>query len=429
MQRKILLVGASLNSGNRGVNALTRGTINALIDYYKRVDIRILSYTVKERISNSICVNGVNVIIDEIPCRGYESLMVCMLCYLKNVFPRNIFQYIIKKYNHIYKELANADLILDLSEGDSFSDIYGIKRFIVHSTIKISTFKLKKKIFLLPQTIGPFNFFFVKKAAAYILKNVNHCFVRDLISYEVVSKQIGIIKNKISYAPDMAFYMKPNPQVSISDIYKNLDSQQSCIIGVNVSGLLYNGGYTQNNMFNLLVDYKELMYQIVSSLLLKNENTKILFIPHVISQENPIEDDLTACKCIYDMFDDKYTNRFFLLNKAYSEDKLKSIIGECDFFIGARMHACIGAISMYIPTVPIAYSRKFLGIWEQFDLGECIADPRVNSLEDILGIVESCFKKKDKIKQKLLIKMEGVSNEILNVFKKIDDYSTELLTM
>jgi polysaccharide pyruvyl transferase WcaK-like protein len=34
-----------------------------------------------------------------------------------------------------------------------------------------------------------------------------------------------------------------------------------------------------------------------------------------------------------------------------------------DFFMGARIHACIAAFSSGIPIIPMAYSRKFAGLF------------------------------------------------------------------
>ena len=36
-----------------------------------------------------------------------------------------------------------------------------------------------------------------------------------------------------------------------------------------------------------------------------------------------------------------------------------------DYFIGARMHATIGAFSSGVITIPFAYSRKFQGLYEK----------------------------------------------------------------
>jgi polysaccharide pyruvyl transferase WcaK-like protein len=41
----------------------------------------------------------------------------------------------------------------------------------------------------------------------------------------------------------------------------------------------------------------------------------------------------------------------------------KTYIAGLDFFMGARMHACIAAFSSGVPVIPMAYSRKFAGLF------------------------------------------------------------------
>ena len=42
----------------------------------------------------------------------------------------------------------------------------------------------------------------------------------------------------------------------------------------------------------------------------------------------------------------------------------KSYISQLDVLIGSRMHATIAAFTSGVPTVPVAYSRKFAGFFE-----------------------------------------------------------------
>lgn len=46
-----------------------------------------------------------------------------------------------------------------------------------------------------------------------------------------------------------------------------------------------------------------------------------------------------------------------------SPSEAKTYISRLDFFTGARMHACIAAFSSGVPVVPMAYSRKFEGLF------------------------------------------------------------------
>ena len=54
-------------------------------------------------------------------------------------------------------------MVFDFTEGDSFSDIYGLKRFALTSFFKFVTIKKDGCLVLGPQTYGPFKNKLVKK--------------------------------------------------------------------------------------------------------------------------------------------------------------------------------------------------------------------------------------------------------------------------
>ncbi|WP_195429096.1 polysaccharide pyruvyl transferase family protein [Clostridium sp. D46t1_190503_E9] len=382
--KKIILAGASLNSGNKGVNALTRGQITLLLDKYGTdIEIIILSYTVKEETNNLIKYNDLQINIKEIPC-GKKKLIEA---YFKSKTLGD---------NYIIKALKESDIILDISEGDSFSDIYGAKRFIQHSLVKLTAINLKKKLVIMPQTLGPFKSLWVKKVARNILNKADIVFVRDEISKKVALEELKV-NREIKFIPDMAFYMKPDKNTSID---KFVESKESIKIGLNVSALLYNSGYNGNNMFNLKVDYKHLIDSLIEKLS-KIPNTEIILIPHVMVKDIEVEDDFRVCKKMAEELNSKLKINIKTIDKYYREDEIKAIISGCDYFIGSRMHACIGAISSCVPTSPIAYSRKFIGIWDNIELGYCVTDPRKEEEKEIIDSIIDNFNSREKIKEKL----------------------------
>ena len=394
--KRILLVGASLNSGNRGVNALTRAQIMLIFDKLGvDSDIKILSYTVKEKTENYVEYNGDNILVEEIPCGKKEMLKAFM-----------------GSHNYIIDYILQADYIWDISEGDSFSDIYGIKRFIQHSLIKLIAIKKKKKLIIMPQTLGPYKNKLVQKAAKYILENADKVFVRDELSKEIAEKELGV-KREITYKPDMAFYIKPSNKI---DIHKFIEKDK-INIGINVSALLYNGGYNGRNMFNLKVNYKNLVYRLIEELS-KIENVEILLVPHVLVKDIEVEDDYRVSKKIAEELTAKLNKKIKTIDDYYREDELKAIIRGCDFFIGSRMHACIGAISTIVPTSPMAYSRKFIGIWEKIGLGYCVTDPRKQDEEEIIQVIIENFNNRRKIKDKL---EEEIPLLIKNIGSLVDE--------
>lgn len=437
--KKILIVGGSFFSGNRGVNALTRSAVDILLDMYKDdISIKILSYCVREEAIVRIQHTEKNIFITEVPFKLKDNLIVCAQSVLFKAFKgfvSNIrkkseahvplfsirkkvkvrFPLFIDSFKNSKKLLElfkDVDVVLDISAGDSFTDIYGFKRFLMISLPKISTINIDKELVLLPQTIGPFNGMITKLVSKYIVRNTALNYVRDRISYKFLIEELRAKENNSRYSPDMAFYMTPKKDVLFTEaINSKTFKGNGEIVGINISALMYNEGYNGKNQFSLVTNYKDLVHKIISYFIDKRAN--IVLIPHVISELNVIEDDFRLCQSIYEEYRKDYPN-IYTLSKPFREDEIKNIIGCCDFFVGSRMHACIGAISMGVPTVPIAYSRKFIGIWEEYGLESCVADPRVMDEIQIIKIINFCYLNKSSLKMEIVEKLSNVKCEIRN---------------
>ena len=76
------------------------------------------------------------------------------------------------------------------------------------------------------------------------------------------------------------------------------------------------------------------------------------------------------------------------VNSPLKADQTKYVIGLCDVFVGARMHACIAALSQGIPAIGIAYSRKFAGVFETFGVEALVFDTALGSVDDLLTLVD-----------------------------------------
>ena len=93
-----------------------------------------------------------------------------------------------------------------------------------------------------------------------------------------------------------------------------------------------------------------------------------------------------------------------------------------DFFVGARMHACIGAFSSGVPVVPLAYSRKFNGLFESLNyrhFGDCKKD----SLEQALTKVQTAFDNRHALKAEVV-----AGNQIAQTkLAKYENYLADVL--
>ena len=100
-----------------------------------------------------------------------------------------------------------------------------------------------------------------------------------------------------------------------------------------------------------LENYRNLIEYIIS-----HTDMQIALIPHVIWESG---DDRISLQQLFDQF--SHTNRVIFVHDMDCQ-KLKYLISQCRFFIGARTHATIAAYSTGVPTLVLGYSVKSRGI-------------------------------------------------------------------
>lgn len=83
-------------------------------------------------------------------------------------------------------DVRASDIMLDISGGDSFTDIYPDKRFAYMTSTKIMTILAGKPLVLSPQTIGPFSRQPHSAIAAWICRKANAVFARDGLSMTAI---------------------------------------------------------------------------------------------------------------------------------------------------------------------------------------------------------------------------------------------------
>jgi len=94
-------------------------------------------------------------------------------------------------------------------------------------------------------------------------------------------------------------------------------------------------------MFGLRSDYPELIKHIANYFLMMDDVTLVL-VSHVFPEGNfVIESDPVACKTVYDSLTKEQQENTILPEKEPNQRQVKYLIGKCDFFIGARMHAVL----------------------------------------------------------------------------------------
>lgn len=313
--------------------------------------------------------------------------------------PANIAKHIVKYklYSSSRTKLKQADFILDIGQGDSFSDIYGKHRFRrINNMYKVGR-KYHKPYCVLPQTIGPYKNAAIRKEAE---KSISHCkcvMTRDKQSYDYLKEILPNVK--ASEIIDVAFYMPYKK--------KHFD-EQFVHVGLNVSALLWHGGYTQDNQFGLKDDYQSVVRSVIDYFLAM-PNVKLHLVPHVVGSERHIENDYAVS---YDLCEE-YDNPDLIILAPLFLDPIaaKGYIAGMDFFMGARMHATIGAYSSGVPVVPMAYSRKFNGLFEDTLNYRHTVDLKTNMKGEIMAVISDGFSHRKQLKEEIDNAMDSVVKE------------------
>lgn len=242
-----------------------------------------------------------------------------------------------------------CDLVVDLCGGDGYTDNYGITRLIAESLAIEHSKAHGAPIVFAPQTIGPFNTRLGSAVAKRELGKLAAIFVRDDKSL-ACCRELGI-DVPLQQVIDVAFALP---------FEKREQSNGKLNVGLNVSGLLYSGGYDHKNYFGLSFSYRDFVDELVRRLS-DDEGIAVHLVPHVVASdggEGGVDDDYSAC------VDLRSRHPGVILPEPFeSASEAKSYISSLDFFSGARMHSTIGAISSGVPVVPVAYSRKFNGLY------------------------------------------------------------------
>lgn len=363
-QKIIGLLGLAFGSTNKGCEALGYGFLSILQKVAMRAQTKFELHIFERCNTEEIYGNGdfSRLILKSIPIPGVGTVAH------------------IKEHFHNFKK---CDIVFDFTAGDSFSDIYGLKRFVLRSIIKEIAIVSKTPFVLGSQTYGPYNSKIAKIMAGHIMNNSLAVYARDEKSCDVVS---AVSKCCAKRTVDVAFAMEYEKQTINSDKIK---------IGFNPSGLLWRGGYTQSNQFGLILDYQEYCRKMLTYLL-KEEKYEVYLIAHVLSHNmNEIDNDIIACDSLKNEFPEVIDTPFFM-----TPVDAKSYISGMDVFIGARMHATIAAFTTGVPVVPFSYSPKFEGLFATLGYNHVVSATQIGTQEAIDFTIE-LINQREKLKEEL----------------------------
>lgn len=424
---KIVIMGASLETGNRGVSALAASLVKVMnaiepeAEMYFCVGAREPKEQPVRLAEREIETHLVNYRMSPKARLKEHLLWLFVMAFFCRALPLSgkLRTWIIQ-YHPILRTIEEADLVGDIRGGDSFSDIYGLKSLIMGSVPSVIALLLGKRLVLFPQTYGPYTSAMAKCVARYILSRSGIALSRDRQGAEVIQQICnGGREPPVVFCPDVAFQLDAVVPDRPSIAPPLVNQGEGPVFGLNVSGLLYNGGFTRNNMFGLRLEYKAFLRNLGERFLNEVPKGHLLLVPHTFGHLGDVESDNEACLDLARGLLGRFPSRVHIVSEAYDQSRIKGIIGMCDFFVGSRMHACIAALSQDIPTIGVAYSGKFVGVFESVGMDSFVVDARVFAGEEAIGVIMNGFWTRTSLTQSLSAKVESAKKQILSTFAEL----------
>ncbi len=399
--KQILLAGAAPDTGNLGVSALfystaigicTRLTDHQLVVFDHGIDVRNLEITGGNDEKFNVALCGA-----KYGRRYYQN---------ENLTNIRINAKLGGGINPIAKRILKSTAMLDISGGDSFTDLYGSRCFDAIIYPKLIAIENDIPLILLPQTYGPYSSVDVRDKAAEIVKRSAMAWARDAESFAELKNLLGdaFDEHKHYLGVDVAFLLPikaPNIPLSIK-LTNWLEKRTSAIVGINISGLIYNQPDKARSQYGLQADYREVVYKFIKKLLSESD-CNIVFVPHVLVAETHVESDIAACKQVLNLLSETEKQRVEIVfdSYRYNQCEIKWVISQLDWFCGMRMHATIASLSTGVPTTAIAYSIKTWRVFKTCGQEQQVVDPRKMDTQEVVDGLWQCWLQRNQVKQSL----------------------------
>jgi colanic acid/amylovoran biosynthesis protein len=386
---RLCLFGAPWDTGNRGVEALSRSVISGIARSVPGSQVTVFD-------------NGWGVRAAELDGAAVE---LCGVRGSRRVWRRESWTNVKVSErlgglgSPVVDRLRRCAAVLDISGGDSFTDLYGTARLQSVSAPKLAALRAKRPLVLLPQTYGPFTSADSADVARRIVRASAMAWSRDADSHAVLLDLLGGDATVAREGVDVAFALPARaPDVSLPrGVRRALDARDdggAPVVGVNISGLLW----ADTSAFGFQLDYRTSVVRLVRRLL--DEDCEVVLVPHVRDVAHGRESDAVAAQAVLAAGSAK--SRVHVLPDTLDASELKEVISRFDWFCGSRMHATIAGLSTGVPTAALSYSAKTRGVFASCGVGGEVIDARSTSTDDAVERLLDAFARRRTVGERLV---------------------------
>lgn len=402
MPKTIAIIGGSM-SGNKGSEAMVTSVINAFREKEPDAEFVIFSPYYKSDIGYSdkypkvILANG--------------SPMALLFGIFPSAILDKVFSLLKIPNIFLYREaklLKDCDVLVDVA-GISFSD--GREIYLPFNVLTI----WPKIIFggvvvKVSQACGPFNNWLNRICARYLLSKCKYIAARGSGTVENL-ESIGL--SGIRECPDVTFllnkYMQ-NLETKKLDEYLDFGSKERRVVGICPSSVVYKKCSSMN------IDYIDINAMFINYLI--EQNYRVLMVPHSLrlNTDKLQNNDMPIIKRIIKKI--SQASQVRVVEDDLNSQRLRYIIGKCDFFVASRFHGMIASLSMKVPVLVYGWGHKYTELLNEFGLSRYAFDCSVIKLEHMIDNFLNLVKNENQVRLALLDVLPKV---VQNAEKQIDE--------
>lgn len=407
--KRFCLFGAAPDTGNLGVSALCFGTLGALFGRLPGAEVTVFDYARGMR-RGTARLGGRE--IGFVRLGASHSRRFYRADCLRTMQTLARFGAAGASANPGVRAMADADAVMDISGGDSFTDLYGPHRFGLVSIPKLIALRLGTPLILLPQTYGPFKNPDVRATASRIVRESGQAWARDERSFAALRDLAGngFDERRHRSGVDVAFGLETRePREPIPEPLAGwLARKDAPLVGFNVSGLILNSADGGRAQYGLQADYAGVVTGFLRRML-ERTDARVALVSHVLAAPGNAESDQDACAKALASLGRAASGRVVVAPAINDASEVKWLIARCDWFCGTRMHATIAGLSSCVPTAAIAYSLKTQGVFETCGQGEHVADPRHAGTEEMIESLWRSWERRAEAKASLTARVPAVA--------------------
>ena len=325
------LFGAPGTNSNLGLDALMRGTVAAVVAAVPDARFTVFDHHLGVR-PGRLPVGGTTADVTHVGARlsrrvtrpeSYAAMRASLL--------------VGGRRNAGARAVLDSAAVLDVSGGDSFSDLYGRHRFRKVCAPKQLALSARRPLVLLPQTYGPFAERRTAHRARALVLGAAQAWARDEDSFAALRELLGTAFDPSRHHLGVDLAVLLEPAGALPDDLAAVLADGPPPVGVNVSGLLWHDA----TPFGLRADYRRAVHEVVVGLVRRGE--RVLLVPHVLGDGD--ESDVRAAAALRSGLPDDVQERVRTLERLPDAARAKAVIAACSWLLGARMPGTLAALS------------------------------------------------------------------------------------